>query len=168
MDTTCSKVRKSALRIVINHGCQKHFWRTISAGRVLGVKGRRVLILYLSLFWCYSKPPTHLIHIWAQTPPLVTLSTSWHIFYLIKSTTHNYKMNQHKPFIPHLSPSLTGPSFSDFPSGLPVPARRLPITRPGISQKCPEFVFSANVSPKVSNFPRESFLISLLMLSMGS
>ena len=125
MDTTCSKVRKSALRIVINHGCQKHFWRTISAGRVLGVKGRRVLILYLSLFWCYSKPPTHLIHIWAQTPPLVTLSTSWHIFYLIKSTTHNYKMNQHKPFIPHLSPSLTGPSFSDFPSGLPVPARRL-------------------------------------------
>ena len=34
-------------------------------------------------------------------------------------------MNQHKPFIPHLSPSLTGPSFSDFPPGLPVPARRL-------------------------------------------
>merc|ERR1711973_392346 len=52
--------------------------------------------------------------------------------------------------------------------GLPVPARRLPITRPGISQKCPEFVFSANVSTKVSNFPRTSFLISLLMLSMGS
>merc|ERR1712013_344396 len=46
--------------------------------------------------------------------------------------------------------------------------RRLPITRPGISQKCPEFVFSANVSTKVSNFPRTSFLISLLMLSMGS
>ena len=77
-------------------------------------------------------------------------------------------MNKHKPFIPHLSPSLTGPSFSDFPPGLPVPARRLPITRPGISQKCPEFVFSANVSTKVSNFPCTSFLISLLMLSMGS
>merc|ERR1712004_358162 len=52
--------------------------------------------------------------------------------------------------------------------GLPVPARRLPITRPGISQKSPEFIFSANVSTKVSNFLRTSFLVSLLMLSMGS
>merc|ERR1711872_837602 len=44
-------------------------------------------------------------------------------------------------------------SMAHTEQGLPVPARRLPISRPGISQKCPEFVFSANVSTKVSNFP---------------
>ena len=57
VDTAYSKVRKSALANSINLGCQKHFWRAISAGRVLGVKGRRVLILYLSLFWCLANLP---------------------------------------------------------------------------------------------------------------
>ena len=38
VDTAYSKVRKSALANSINLGCQKHFWRAISAGRVLGVR----------------------------------------------------------------------------------------------------------------------------------
>ena len=75
-------------------------------------------------------------------------------------------MNKHKPFIPHLSPSLTGPSFSDFPPGLPVPARhQLPPGNHFDSES-----FTKNISPpitKVSNVPHTSFFVSLLMLSEG-